>query len=130
HRSRVRSRMTTRAPDTRFTSAFAVCDPGALPGLIPYFTAGYPQQDSLGALLLCAQRTGCIAAEVGIPFSDPLADGPTIQRTGQAALRNGMTLAIALGQVRDARAAGVTIPLAVMTYVNPVLSFGVADFAR
>jgi tryptophan synthase alpha subunit len=122
--------MTTRAPDTRFTSAFAVCDPGALPGLIPYFTAGYPQQDSLGALLMCAQDAGCTAAEVGIPFSDPLADGPTIQRTGQVALGNGMTLTTALDQVRDARDAGVTIPLAVMTYVNPVLSFGLDAFAR
>ena len=122
--------MSARAPDTRFTSAFAAQGTGELPGLIPYFTAGYPQYESLGALLLCAQNTGCIAAEVGIPFSDPLADGPTIQRTGQVALVNGMTLATALGQVRDARAAGVTVPLALMTYVNPVLSFGLDAFAR
>ena len=73
---------------------------------------------------------GCLAAEVGIPFSDPLADGPTIQRSGQVALANGMTLALALTQVRAARDGGVTIPLAVMTYVNPVLSFGVEAFAR
>ncbi len=122
--------MSAPPPETRFTGAFAGRSPGALPGLIPYFTAGYPRHDSLGALLLCAQRTGCIAAEVGIPFSDPLADGPTIQRTGQVALGNGMTLATALDQVRDARSAGVTIPLALMTYVNPVLSFGIDAFAR
>jgi tryptophan synthase alpha chain len=122
--------MTTRVPDTRFTSAFAARHAGGLPGLIPYFTAGYPQHDSLGALLLCAQDAGCIAAEVGIPFSDPLADGPTIQRTGQVALGNGMTLTTALDQVRDARAAGVNIPLAVMTYINPVLSFGLDAFGR
>jgi tryptophan synthase alpha chain len=118
------------APVTRFDAAFATRADGALPGLIPYFTAGYPALDSLGALLRCAQNSGCIAAEVGIPFSDPLADGPTIQRTGQVALAHGMTLAIALDQVRDARASGVTIPLAVMTYVNPVFSFGVEAFAR
>ena len=122
--------MTATPPDTRFTAAFADRAEDSLPGLIPYFSAGYPHLDSLGALLLCAQRSGCIAAEVGIPFSDPLADGPTIQRTGQVALSNGMTVAMALAQVRDARAAGVSIPLALMTYVNPVLSFGVADFAR
>jgi len=122
--------MSTPPPETRFTTAFAARAPGALPGLIPYFTAGYPRHDSLGALLMGAQRTGCMAAEVGIPFSDPLADGPTIQRTGQVALGNGMTLATALDQVRDARSAGVTIPLAVMTYVNPVLSFGIDAFAR
>jgi tryptophan synthase alpha chain len=117
-------------PDTRFTTAFASRAESAPPGLIPYFTAGYPRHDSLADLLLCAQRTGCIAAEIGIPFSDPLADGPTIQRTGQVALRNGMTLATALAQARGARARGVTMPLAVMTYVNPVLSFGLNEFAR
>ncbi len=81
------------------------------------------------ALLAAAQRVGCIAAEVGIPFSDPLADGPTIQRTGQVAIGNGMTLARALQQILRARDSGVTIPLAVMTYINPVLSFGVGAFA-
>lgn len=122
--------MTAGLPETRFTSAFGARQAGDPPGLIPYFTAGYPSIDSLGELLLCAQRTGCLAAEVGIPFSDPLADGPTIQRTGQVALGNGMTLARALEQVRDARALGVTIPLVVMTYVNPVLSFGLDEFVR
>jgi tryptophan synthase alpha chain len=122
--------MIGAAPETRFTAAFAARADDTPPGLIPYFTAGYPHHDSLAALLLCAERTGCLAAEVGIPFSDPLADGPTIQRTGQIALTNRMTLATALAQVRGARAGGVTIPLAVMTYVNPVLSFGVEAFAR
>ena len=56
--------MTTRGPETRFTSAFAAQTPGTLPALIPYFTAGYPHHDSLGALLMCAQDAGCIAAEV------------------------------------------------------------------
>ena len=122
--------MTAAPPVTRFSTAFAARAQGVMPGLVPYFSAGYPHLDSLGPLLLAAQHSGCIAAEVGIPFSDPLADGPTIQRTGQVAIRNGMTAATALAQVRDARAAGVTIPLAMMTYVNPVLSFGVAEFAR
>lgn len=118
------------APVTRFDSAFGARPPGSLPGLIPYFTAGYPQLASTAELLVAAQRVGCIAVEVGIPFSDPLADGPTVQRAGQVALGNGMTLARALAQVRGARELGVTIPLAVMTYVNPVLSFGLEPFAR
>jgi tryptophan synthase alpha chain len=122
--------MTSAPPETRFDAAFAARADDAPPGLIPYFTAGYPALGSLGELLRCAQRTGCLAAEVGIPFSDPLADGPTIQRTGQIALGNGMTLASALTQVHNARAAGVTIPLALMTYVNPVLSFGIEAFAH
>jgi tryptophan synthase alpha subunit len=79
---------------------------------------------------MAAQRVGCLAVEVGIPFSDPLADGPTIQRSGHVALGNGMTLARALEQVRKARQTGVTIPIAVMTYVNPMLSFGFDTFAR
>jgi tryptophan synthase alpha chain len=117
------------APVTRFDGAFAARDAASPPGLIPYFTAGYPHLDSTAELLAAAQRVGCLAVEIGIPFSDPLADGPTVQRTGQVAIGNGMTLAIALGQIQRARESGVTIPLAVMTYVNPVLSFGVAAFA-
>jgi tryptophan synthase alpha subunit len=118
------------APITRFDAAFAARSPAAPPGLIPYFTAGYPHLDSTVDLLMAAQRVGCTAAEVGIPFSDPLADGPTIQRTGQVALGNGMTLALALDQVREARQNGLTIPIALMTYINPVLSFGVETLAR
>jgi tryptophan synthase alpha chain len=118
------------APITRFDAAFAARPPDAPPGLIPYFTAGYPHLESTPDLLIAAQRVGCIAVEVGIPFSDPLADGPTIQRTGQVALGNGMTLRRALADVRAARQGGVTVPIAVMTYVNPVLSFGVDRLAR
>jgi tryptophan synthase alpha subunit len=121
---------TPPVPATRFDAAFAARPPDAPPGLIPYFTAGYPELESTPDLLTSAQRVGCIAVEVGVPFSDPLADGPTIQRSGQVALGNGMTLARALDQVRSARHTGVTIPVAVMTYVNPVLSFGVDTFAR
>jgi tryptophan synthase alpha subunit len=122
--------MSPAPPETRFDAAFTARAEGSPPGLIPYFTAGYPHLESTVPLLRCAQRAGCIAAEIGIPFSDPLADGPTIQRTGQVALGNGMTLAIALGQLRDARESGVTLPLAVMTYINPVLTFGLDAFAR
>lgn len=116
-------------PVTRFDAAFAARAGDALPGLMPYFTAGYPRLESMAALLMTAQRVGCLGAEVGIPFSDPLADGPTIQRTGQIAITNGMTLARALAQIREARQAGLTMPLTVMTYINPVLTFGIAAFA-
>jgi tryptophan synthase alpha chain len=119
----------TATPVTRFDAAFAARSPNQPPGLIPYFTAGYPHLESTNDLLVAAQEVGCVAIEVGIPFSDPLADGPTIQRTGQVALGNGMTPAHALEQVRAARRGGLTVPVAVMTYVNPVLSFGVDEFA-
>ena len=120
--------MSVAAPGTRFADAFAARAADAIPGLIPYFTAGFPALDSTVPLLIAAQETGCLAAEVGIPFSDPLADGPTIQRSGTRALRNGMTLHIAVRQIREAREAGVTIPLAPMTYLNPILAYGPAAF--
>jgi len=113
----------------RLHDAFARRDPDGLPGLMPYFTAGFPHLNDTVALLQAADRTGCLAAEVGLPFSDPLADGPTIQRTSQQALHNGMTVNLALEQVAQARAAGVQLPLALMTYVNPVLSYGMERFA-
>ena len=100
-----------------------------LPALIPYLTAGFPDPQSTPGLLLAAQRCGCRVAEVGIPFSDPLADGPTIQRSGFRALSQGMTVQRAIDSVREARAAGLTIPVVFMTYLNPVLSHGVGRFA-
>ena len=118
-----------RIAGARLAEAFARRDPVGLPGLIPYVTAGFPHLNDTVALLQAAERAGCLAAEVGLPFSDPLADGPTIQRTSQQALRNGMNVNLALEQVAAARAAGMRLPLALMTYVNPVLSYGLARFA-
>jgi tryptophan synthase alpha chain len=118
------------APHTRFDDAFSARAGAALPGLIPYVTAGFPALDDTVRLLQAMQRSGGMAAEVGIPFSDPLADGPTIQRAGWRALQNGVTLHRAIEQVAAARSEGVTLPLALMTYINPVLTYGVAEFAR
>ena len=69
----------TQLARARFDEMFASRAHQALPGLIPYVTAGFPGRDDTVALLRAAQESGCIAAEVGIPFSDPLADGPVIQ---------------------------------------------------
>ena len=118
------------APRTRFDDAFSARDAGAPPGLIPYITAGFPHRDATAVLLRAAQDGGALAVETGIPFSDPLADGPTIQRAGWRALQNGMTLQLALEQVAAARAAGLEIPVAAMTYVNPVLAYGRDRFMR
>jgi len=112
----------------RFAAAFAARDAEAMPGLVPYVTAGFPGRDDTAGLLLAAQRCGCLGVEVGIPFSDPLADGPTIQRTSQRSLRNGMTVELAFDQVTAARTAGLELPVAYMTYVNPVLSYGLERF--
>jgi tryptophan synthase alpha chain len=99
-----------------------------LPALIPYVTAGFPRRDDTVEVLRAAQDAGCAAAEIGIPFSDPLADGPTIQRAGWQALRNGMTTHLAIEQAAAARTAGVSMPLVFMTYLNPVLSHGLDSF--
>lgn len=120
--------MTEAPPGSRFELAFGARVDAALPGLIPYFTAGFPRLEDTPELLLAAQGVGCVAAEVGIPFSDPLADGPTIQRAGAEALRNGMHPRLAVEQIASARERGVTIPLAPMTYLNPILAYGVEGF--
>ncbi|HEV3124945.1 MAG TPA: tryptophan synthase subunit alpha [Candidatus Dormibacteraeota bacterium] len=116
------------APGARLAAAFARRRADDLPGLVAYVTAGYPRLSDTPDLLKAAERAGCIAAEVGIPFSDPLADGPTIQRSSHQALSNGITVNRALDHVASARGAGVSLPLALMTYVNPVLSYGSARF--
>src|SRR5438128_8699980 len=93
--------------------------------LIPYLTAGFPTPDiSLEALRVVA-GAGADLIEVGVPFSDPLADGPTIQRSTQTALDGGMTVPGVLDLI--ARAA-LKIPVVVMTYVNPVLAYGLERF--
>jgi len=95
--------------------------------LIPYLTAGFPTPAlSLEALRVVAEA-GADFVEVGIPFSDPLADGPTIQRSTQAALDQGMTVARVLEQIQRA---ALAVPVIVMTYLNPVLAFGVERFMR
>src|SRR5438094_1950307 len=95
--------------------------------LIPYLTAGFPTPAlSLEALRVVAEA-GADFVEVGIPFSDPLADGPTIQRSTQAALDQGMTVARVLEQINRAT---LPVPVIVMTYLNPVLAFGLERFLR
>jgi len=95
--------------------------------LIPYITVGYPTvETTLKAVPLFAS-TGCDIIELGIPFSDPLADGATIQRASYEALRQGVTPKVCLEVAQELRRR-VEIPLVFMTYYNPVLKFGVEQF--
>ncbi len=98
--------------------------------LVPFLTGGYPDRDTFVRLLLACQDAGADAVEVGIPFSDPSADGPVIQATSHAALRAGATVDTALAAVAEARGRGLEIPALVMTYYNPVLAAGGPGFAR
>ncbi|MFJ8064474.1 tryptophan synthase subunit alpha [Psychrobacillus sp. NPDC096426] len=93
---------------------------------IPYIMGG---DGSLKEQILFLQSAGATAIEVGIPFSDPVADGPTIQRAGERALQNGLTLRTILEELTVIRDE-VTIPLIIMSYINPILSYGIDAFAQ
>ncbi|MGH2452995.1 MAG: tryptophan synthase subunit alpha [bacterium] len=111
---------------SRLDQAFA--DLAGRPALIPFLMAGDPDRVTSRSLLEAAAAVGDIL-EVGVPFSDPIADGPTIQRAAQRALAAGTTLAGVLDLVRDVRA-GSDRPLVLLTYLNPVLQLGVERFCR
>jgi tryptophan synthase alpha chain len=99
-------------------------------GFVPFLVAGDP---SYGESLRAARAViaaGADILEVGVPFSDPVADGPVIQAAGQRALAKGMTLKKAAGFVKDLRRGGVTIPVVLFTYLNPVLRLGTKTFAK
>jgi tryptophan synthase alpha chain len=96
--------------------------------LVAYVTAGDPDREMSRRILLALGRAGADVIEVGVPFSDPIADGPVIQRASERALAAGATLETTLGLVRDVRAELQT-PIVLFTYVNPVLRMGVETFA-
>lgn len=97
--------------------------------LIIYITAGYPSLAKTKELILEIEKNKADIIELGIPFSDPLADGPTIQRSSYMALKNGVTLEKIISLVKDIRKK-TQIPIVFMTYYNPVLSFGVDRFVK
>ncbi|KAK7752947.1 anthranilate synthase / indole-3-glycerol phosphate synthase [Diatrype stigma] len=92
--------------------------------LVTYVTAGYPKPEDTPNVMLGMQRGGADIIELGVPFTDPIADGPTIQTSNTQALLNGVTIGSTLQMVRDARARGLTTPVLLMGYYNPLLSYG------
>ncbi len=94
-----------------------------------YFTAGYPALNDTVQIIQDLEKNGVDMIEIGLPFSDPLADGPTIQKSSTAALKNGMTTEKLFEQLKDIRKT-VSIPLIVMGYFNPMLQYGVEDFCK
>jgi tryptophan synthase alpha chain len=112
---------------SRLSSAFAARS-GAT-GLVPYVTAGYPSLDTSLELLRALERAGALAIEVGVPFSDPIADGTDIQRASEWALRRGTGVPEVLELVARFRRESA-LPVVVMTYANPVARVGVREFAR
>ncbi len=94
-----------------------------------YFTAGFPNLNDTADILFELEKSGVDMIEIGLPFSDPLADGPTIQASSTQALKNGMTTEILFEQLASIRET-VKIPLLIMGYFNPILQFGVANFCQ
>jgi tryptophan synthase alpha chain len=94
-----------------------------------YFTAGYPRLTDTVDVLKALQEKGIDMAEIGIPFSDPMADGPVIQQASTIALRNGMTLRLLFEQLKEVRK-DVRMPLILMGYLNPVMQYGFAGFCK
>ena len=94
-----------------------------------YFTAGYPCLDDTVPVIKALEANGVDLIEIGMPFSDPVADGPVIQNSSQVALHNGMTVGKLLEQLKNIRET-VKIPLILMGYLNPVVQYGVENFCR
>ncbi len=95
-----------------------------------YFTAGFPGVGDTRRVLSALQEAGADLVEIGMPYSDPVADGETIQLSNQQALENGMTVRLLLEQLAGMRNDGITMPVLLMGYVNPVIQFGVERFCQ
>ncbi len=114
----------------RIAAAFARTNREDRAALMPYLPLGYPTPAASLKLVQAASAAGADLLELGIPFSDPLADGPTIQHATHVALQQGMTVRRCLEAVEDIRTRGVTIPLLLMGYYNPILAYGEGAFCQ
>ena len=94
-----------------------------------YFTAGYPKLNDTYSIIAELENSGADLIEIGMPFSDPVADGPVIQHSSEIALKNGMTVHLLLEQLKDIRKS-ISLPLILMGYLNPVMQYGIVDFCK
>lgn len=113
----------------RIGKAFLKAAESRTAALMPYFTLGYPDPDTATEIIVAVARHSDLL-ELGIPFSDPIADGPTIQKSTQRSLDNGVTSADCLATLRDLRGRGVETPALLMGYYNPILAYGEERFVR
>jgi tryptophan synthase alpha chain len=113
---------------SRLTDAFARIRTNGSPGLVTYVTAGDPDLRRTEGILCALDRAGADVLEVGVPFSDPLADGPVIQRATERALASGTTLSLVLDLVSRMRSS-VKAPIVIFSYANPILRLGPERFA-
>lgn len=108
----------------KLSETFTKCKEENKVAFIPYITAGYPTLKDTVPLMLSLQNSGADIIELGMPFSDPLADGPTIQKSSFIALNNGVTLKDCINYVIEARKQGLTVPVILMGYYNPFMNYG------
>jgi tryptophan synthase alpha chain len=113
---------------SRIAETFARLKREGRGGLIPFITAGDPDIETTRSLLFALARAGADVIELGVPFSDPIADGPVIQRASQRALLNGTSLSQIMKLVTEVREE-LTAPLVIFSYLNPLLQFGLDRFA-
>jgi tryptophan synthase alpha chain len=114
---------------SRITAAFDRLRQNGNRGLVAYVTAGDPTLDRTAEILVALSENGADVLEVGVPFSDPLADGPVIQRASERALASGTTLRKTVEMIAACRAR-ISAPIVLFTYVNPILRFGEEPFVR
>lgn len=114
----------------RIAQTFADLRTAGRCALMPFLTIGYPERESALQLAPALIAGGADLLELGMPFSDPLADGATIQRTTEIALRNDVDVAYCLATVRQLRDQGITVPLLLMGYFNPLFQYGSERFVR
>jgi tryptophan synthase alpha chain len=119
---------STTGAKTRIDRRFEELSRAGEMGLVAYLTAGDPTLEASEKILLAAAEAGADVIELGVPFSDPVADGPTIQRASERALRSGTTLAGVLALVRRLRAK-TEVPMILFSYFNPILQMGLEKFA-
>ena len=112
------------------TQTFAAARDENRVAFMPFFTIGFPDLPTSLAVIEALVAAGADTVEIGIPFSDPLADGPTVQHSSQVALNNGIGLKDCIAAVRTLRERGVKVPLILMGYVNPLLAYGVERYVR
>ena len=112
----------------RIASAFTTAQAEGRAALMPYFTAGFPDLATSEEVLVAVAQAGADLIELGVPFSDPLADGPVIQHSTQLALERGMTAGKCIDLVQRLRARGVTQPLVLMGYANPIVAYGITRY--
>jgi tryptophan synthase alpha chain len=116
------------APETRISRRFAALRRDGRAGLVTFLMAGDPDRETFGRILAGLPGAGADLIEIGMPFSDPMADGPAIQAAGLRALRAGMTLKGTLALVRAFRAQDDATPVILMGYYNPIYRYGVDRF--